>query len=191
MSIKIRNTEAYMENYAKKLMMLLRKRMNAPVQSRTARGFLNPVINNTGESAQRIQYNKQDLGNGLRIDIVGDDYLENINSGGVPPSGVNVTEIAEWIVSKPLGYKDINGNITTNYSKYSATHPRILDIANRITNKINTQGIEPTGFITRTVESHLRNLKVIAPVVEDVRENVVDILKAAGFNLEGKTVKFV
>lgn len=191
MSIKIRNTEAYMENYAKKLMMLLRKRMNAPVQSRTARGFLNPVINNTGESAQRIQYNKQDLGNGLRIDIVGDDYLQNIDSGGTPPGGANVTEIAEWIVSKPLGYKDINGNITTNYSKYSATNPRILDIANRITNKINNQGIEPTGFITRTVESHLKNLKVIAPVVEDVKESVEDILREAGFDLKGKTVRFV
>ena len=191
MSIKIRNTEAYMENYAKKLMMLLRKRMNTPVQSRTARGFLNPVINNTGESAQRIQYNKQDLGNGLKIDIVGDDYLQNIDSGGIPPGGVNVTEIAEWIVSKPLGYKDIKGNRTTNYSKYSATHPTILDIAKRITNKINTQGIEPTGFITRTVESHLKNLKVIAPVVEDVKESVEDILREAGFDLKGKTVRFV
>ena len=191
MSIKTRNTEAYMENYAKKLVRLLRVRMNAPVESRVARGYLNPVINDTGESAKRIQYNKQQLSNGLKIDIVGDDYLKNIDSGGVPSGGVNVTEIAEWIVSKPLGYKDVSGNRTTSYSNYAPTHPTIQEIAKRITNKINSEGIEPTGFITKTVESHLSNLKVIAPVVEDVKESVEDILKAAGFDLEGKTVRFV
>ena len=58
MSIKLKNTEAYMENYAKKLIRLLRKRMNTPIPSRTQRRFLNPVINDTGESASRIQYSK-------------------------------------------------------------------------------------------------------------------------------------
>lgn len=190
MSIKIKNTEAYMESYSKKLMMLLQKKMNTPVENRTARGFLNPVINNTGESAQRIQYTKEQLENGLNINIVGDDYLQNIDSGGTPTGGAQVTDIAEWIVSKPLGYKDINGNRTTNYSKYSANSPTVLSLAKRITKKINSKGIDPTGFITETVQNHLSNLKVVAPVVEDVKENVVDILKEAGFNLEGKTIKF-
>jgi hypothetical protein len=191
MSIKTKNTEAYMENYAKKLMILLRKKMNSPVKSRTARGFLNPVINNTGESAKRIQYTKKQLENGLNINIVGDDYLQNIDSGGTPTGGAKVTDIAEWIVSKPLGYKDINGNRTTNYSKYSANSPTVLQLAKRITKKINSNGIDPTGFITETVQSHLKNLKVVAPVVEDVKESVEDILREAGFDLKGKTIKFV
>ena len=165
--------------------------MNAPVDSRVSRQFLNPVINDTGESAQRIKYNKQKLNNALNIDIVGDDYLKNIDEGGVPLGGVNVNDIAEWIVRKPLGYKDVSGNRTTNYSNYAPTHPTIQEIAKRITNKINSQGIDPTGFITKTVESHLKNLKVIAPVVEDVKESVEDILRAAGFDLEGKTVRFL
>ena len=180
-----------MENYAKKLMMLLRRKMNAPVESRVTRRYLNPVINNTGQSAGRIQYALNRQEDKLNINIVGDDYLKNIDKGGVPDSGVNVTDIAEWIVSKPIGYRDAMGNVTTNYSALSASHPDVLQLAERITKKIMSKGIDPTGFITKTVDQHLNNLKVIAPVVEDVKDNVVDILKEAGYNLDGKTVTFV
>jgi hypothetical protein len=65
-------------------------------------------------------------------------------------------------------------------------------MANNIRKRILEQGgVRRNPFITRTVESHLRNLKVIAPVVEDVKESVEDILREAGFDLKGKTVRFV
>lgn len=189
MSIKLNNTKAYMESYSKKLIKLLRIKMNSPVDSRASRGFLNPVINNTGKSAKSISYNKTEELNKLNIDIVGEDYLKNIDEGGTPET-VNVNEIAEWIVSKPLGYKDINGNRTTNYSNYAANSPTVKSIAQRIASKIQKKGITPTNFIQQTVEDHIKDLKVVAPVVEDVKESVEDILKEAGFDLKGKTVKF-
>lgn len=191
MSIKLKNTEAYMENYAKKLIRLLRKRMNTPIPSRTQRRFLNPVINDTGGSASRIQYSKDRSKSGLNIDIIGDEYLTNIDQGGTPKTGVQVQDIAEWIVRKPLGYRDVKGNVTTNLSSLAPQHPTVQSIARRITKKIESVGIEPTRFIEEASKEQLKNLKVIAPVVADVRENVQDILKEAGFDLDGKTIKFV
>lgn len=178
-----------MESYSKKLIRLLRVKMNSPVDSRVSRRFLNPVINNTKGSASRIKYKKQETLDSLNIEITGDDYLKNIDSGGTPPT-VNVSDIANWIVTKPLGYRDTKGNVTTNYSSLSASHPTVQEIASRIAKKIETEGIEPTNFISQTLKAHMKNLKIIGPVVTDVKQNIVDILKQAGFDMDGKTVKF-
>ena len=180
-----------MEGYAKKLMMLIRKRMNTPIPDRVSMGYTNPVINNTGASASRIQYSKEKMLNSLSIDITGDSYLENINSGGKPSTGAQVQDIAEWIVSKPVDYRNIKKNTISNLSKLGANHPRVQYVARKITKKINAVGIEPTGFINKAVEEHLKNLKLVEPVVADVRENVEVLLKEAGFNLDGKTINFI
>lgn len=180
-----------MEGYASKLMMLIRKRMNTPIPERSQRGYTNPVINNTGGSASRIQYSKEKTLNGLNIDIIGDAYLENIDSGGKPPTGAQVQDIAQWIVSKPVDYRNIKKNTISNLSKLGVNHPKVQYLARKITAKINAVGIEPTGFITKAVEEHLKNLKLVEPVVADVRDNVEALLMEAGFDLKGKTIKFV
>ena len=98
-----------------------------------------------------------------------------------------VEDIAEWIVAKPVNYETRRLSVTLK----NVNDPATLKLAQRIKNKINRVGSRPTRFIERTVQSHLKNLKVVAPVVEDVRENVVDILREAGFDVDGKKIIFV
>lgn len=180
MSIKTRNTEAYMKSYAEKLVGLLRKEMATPQQGREA--YDNPVINNTGEGSRSLKV--VDYGKGM-IEIVGNSYLIGVDEG---TKSAEVNQIAEWIVSKPVNYES-----TRKVINLQGANPKegiVQALARRITRKINEVGTRPTNFIGRTVESHLKNLKVVAPVVEDVKENVVDILREAGFDLKGKTIKF-
>jgi len=179
MSIKLKNTNAYMKSYADKLVELLRKEMATPQEGRG--GYNNPTINATGDGSRSL--NVVDYKNGI-LEIVGEDYLLDVESG---TKDATVSEIAEWIIAKPVNYETKRFSVTLK----DVNDPATQKLAKRITNKINSAGTRPTRFIERTVQSHLKNLKVIAPVVEDVRENVVDILKGAGFNLTGKTVRFL
>lgn len=170
-----------MKSYSQKLVELLRKEMLQPQQGREA--YDNPSINATGRGYQSLGVIDR---TGGVFEIVGEDYLLKVDKGN--NKQVNVQDIAEWIVAKPVNYESTRKTI--NLQGANPNEGIVQVLARRITNKIRQNGTRPTNFIKRTVDSHLSNLKVIAPVVEDVRENVVDILKAAGFNLEGKTVKF-
>jgi hypothetical protein len=68
--------------------------------------------------------------------------------------------------------------------------PKVLSLAKKIVNSLAEKGITATNFISRTVEKHMENLKIVAPIVEDVKASVEDLLTQAGFNLDGKTIKF-
>jgi len=181
MSIKLKNTNAYMKSYSEKLIELLRKEMATPQIGREA--YDNPSIDATGEGSRSLRV--VDYRNGI-FEVVGNDYLLKVDKGN--NKRVEVQDIAEWIVAKPVNYESTRKVI--NLQGANPNEGIVQALAKRITNKIRQNGTTPTNFIKRTVESHLKNLKVVAPVVEDVRESVVDILKAAGFDLEGKTVKF-
>ena len=177
-----------MKSYAEKLVGLLKREMDTPQSDRSM--YDNPKITNTGRARDSIRWEleSQSLTN-LGIKIVGEDYLKEIGLNETnQPKLVNVNELAEWIVSKPVNYKSVRK--TQNLEGVNPSNPTVQNLARLIQRKIARQGIRPTGFITKIVEQNIKNLKVTAPVVEDVKENVVDILKEAGFNLEGKTIKF-
>lgn len=170
-----------MKSYSEKLVELLRREMSSPQIGREA--YDNPTINATGRGYQSLGVIDRTKG---IFEIVGEEYLLKVDQGNNKQA--QVQDIAEWIVAKPVNYESTRKVI--NLQGANPNEGIVQALAKRITNKIRERGTRPTNFIKRTVERHLRNLKVVAPVVEDVRENVVDILKAAGFNLEGKTVKF-
>jgi len=190
MSIKLKNTKQYMTKYSLKLMDLLRREMDAPQPGRGE--YANPAITSTGAGKQSIQpvFRGNDLTK-IGIDIVGNAYLKNIEEGSLPEK-VEVQDLIEWIKNKPVNYR--RANVTLTLSQLSAASQRRLAInmANNIRKRILEQGgVRKNAFITRTVQSHLKNLKVIAPVVEDVKESVEDILREAGFDLKDKKIKFV
>ena len=168
-----------MKSYSEKLVRLLKKEMATPQQDRG--GYNNPTINASGDGSRSIKL--VDYKNGT-IEIVGNDYLLKVDKG---TKRAKVEDIAEWIVAKPVNYETRRLSVTLK----NVNDPATLKLAQRIKNKINRVGSRPTRFIERTVQSHLKNLKVVAPVVEDVRENVVDILKEAGFDVDGKKIIFV
>ena len=168
-----------MKSYSEKLVRLLKKEMATPQQDRG--GYNNPTINASGDGSRSIKL--VDYKNGT-IEIVGNDYLLKVDKG---TKRAKVEDIAEWIVAKPVNYETRRLSVTLK----NVNDPATLKLAQRIKNKINRVGSRPTRFIERTVQSHLKNLKVVAPVVEDVRENVVDILREAGFDVDGKKIIFV
>jgi hypothetical protein len=186
MSLRIKNTEAYMKSYSDKLVDLLRKEMAAPQQSRMQ--YENNSINATGESSAEINsiVNSSALNN-LSIDIRGDDHLLDIDKGTTTTTA-RVEDIAKWIIAKPVNYRGVSQN--QSLQSLGAGSPKVLALAKKIVKSLALNGIRPTNFISRTVEKHMANLKLVAPIAEDVKLSVEDLLIQAGFDLKGKTIKF-
>ena len=186
MSLRIKNTKAYMKSYSIKLVDLLRKEMASPQASRMQ--YENNTINASGRSSDSLNYivNSSALNN-LSIDIRGDKHLLDIDKG-TENTTARVEDIAQWIIAKPVNYRGVSQN--QSLQSLGAGSPKVLSLAKRIVESLASRGIRPTNFISRTVEKHMANLKVIAPIVEDVRENVKDLLTQAGFDLKGKTINF-
>ena len=168
-----------MKSYSEKLVGLLKREMATPQQGRG--GYDNPAIDATGEGSRSIKL--VDYGKGV-LEIVGRDYLLDVEQGTKTAS---VNEIAEWIIAKPVKYETKRFSVTLR----DINDPATKKLASRITEKINRVGTRPNNFIERTVKEHLKNLKLVEPVVADVRENVEVLLKEAGFDLDGKTIKFI
>lgn len=176
-----------MKSYSIKLVDLLRKEMASPQASRMQ--YENKTINTSKkQSSDNINYivNSSALNN-LSIDIRGDRHLLDIDEG-TESTTASVEDIAQWIIAKPVNYRGVSQN--QSLQSLGAGSPKVLSLAKRIVESLASRGIRPTNFISRTVEKHMANLKVIAPIVEDVRENVKDLLTQAGFDLKGKTINF-
>ena len=175
-----------MKSYSIKLVELLRREMASPQNSRME--YENNTINATGESSANINYivNSSQL-NELSIDIRGGKHLLDIDQG-TDSTIASVTDIAKWIVAKPVNYRGVSQN--QSLQSLGVGSPKVLSLAKRIVNSLAEKGIRPTNFISRTVEKHMENLKIVAPIVEDVKASVKDLLTQAGFNLDGKTIKF-
>lgn len=179
-----------MTKYSFKLMDLLRKELDSPQPGRE--GYANPNITSSGRARESIQpVFRENTMSRLGIDIVGNDYLKNIEEGSLPKK-VDVEDLIEWIKTKPVNYKRANVKLTLSQLSEASQKRLARNMANNIRKRIIEQGgVRKNPFITRVVQRHLKNLNVIAPVVEDVKGSVEDILKAAGFDLEGKTVRFI
>ena len=178
MSIRIKNTEIYMKGYSQKLVELFRRKLLKPRMDRQERS----AIYATGKSYESLGV--IDRTKGL-FEIVGEDYLMDVDAGG--NKSVTINELADWILAKPVMYRDIAGRPTDPVK----TRGQALSLAAVMKESIMEFGTRPTPFIQEAIDEHLKNLKVVAPVVEDVKENVELILRQAGFKLEGKTIKFV
>ena len=109
MSIKTKNTNAYLKSYSDKLVSLLKKEMDTPQPDR--QGYANPRITNTGAARESIRWTlSRQTESELGIDIVGIDYLEEIGLNEQnKPKTVSVNDLAQWIVSKPVNYKSVRG----------------------------------------------------------------------------------
>jgi len=177
-----------MKSYSIKLVDLLRKEMASPQPSRMQ--YENNTINTKNKtSSDNINYviNSSAL-NSLSIDIRGDKHLLDIDKG-TDSTIASVEDIAKWIIAKPVNYRGVSQN--QSLQSLGAGSPKVLALAGKIVESLALIGIRPTNFISRTVEKHMANLKLIAPIVEDVKVNVEDLLIQAGFDLKGKKIKFV
>ena len=164
MSIKLDNTKAYLKSYSERLIRLLKKSLD------------NKKITYTGAAKNSLRQNiVEDSLDAFGIEIVGKDYLKTIEEGGRPPKLPQVSDIATWLVQKPV---DIYGRLT------------LRQIARKVTLKIRRVGIRQNMFIKPLVDRERGNLKLIAPFVKDLKVSIKDILKQQGLDVGNKTIKF-
>lgn len=166
MSIKLDNTKSYLKSYSQRLIKLLKRTLD------------DKKITYTGAAKNSLRQNiVEDSLDAFGIEIVGNDYLKTIEEGGKPPKLPQVSDIATWLVQKPV---DIYGKLT------------LRQIAKRITSKIRNPniGIRQNVFIKPLVDRERGNLKLIAPFVKDLQVSIKDILKEQGLDVGNKTIKF-
>ena len=162
-----------MQNYAKRLIKILKNELDAPRDDREQ-------ITYTGAAKKSLKTKTiQSTLKSLNIEIVGNSYIMDIEKGR-KPKGLQVSDIAKWLVNKPVAY-----------ANQSPELPAVKKIAKSVVKRIKRKGVRRLPFIEDAIKRDMKNLKVLAPIIKDVELSINDILKEEGFNMNDKTVKFV
>ena len=162
-----------MQNYAKRLIKILKNELDASRDDRSK-------ITYTGAAKRSLKTKtiKSTL-QSLNMEIVGKSYIMDIEKGR-KPKGLQVNDIAKWLVKKPVAYANKSPNL-----------PQVQKIAKSVVKTIKRKGVRRLPFIEDAVKKDMKNLKVLAPILKDVELSINDILKEEGFDMNNKTVKFV
>ena len=186
MSFKFKNTEAYLTNYTKKLIVLTRQEILAP-QERKYRSklFGNRTINSPLDSSGSLRnslrfekvikntVNEKGFRATQSFRVMGNAYGEILDEGG-DPSKVNVSEQAleKWITTKPVTLEKIKDK--TKAAQY-------------MKRKIDRYGIQGTGFLQKIVDKQFNTvLGVIPSLVKDIELNLEDMFVALGWDKQGQ-----
>ncbi|ANS03038.1 hypothetical protein [uncultured Mediterranean phage uvDeep1-CGR2-KM23-C896] len=187
MSLKLRNTEVFLTNYVRRLIVLTRQEILRP-QTRTYRSklFGNRTINSPLDSSG-------DLRNSLRLvkklknvvnetgfaatqsyRIVGNAYGEILDEGAGPDKvKATVSGLEKWINKKPVKLEKIK-----NKKK----------VAEYMKRKIDRYGIQGTGFLRKLLDKQSDKVFGIIPsITKDISLNLDDILVLLGWDKSGET----
>lgn len=186
MSFKFKNTEAYLTNYTKRLIVLTRQEILKP-QQRTYTSQLygnrtiNAPINATGSLRNSLRFEKKmkNIVNekGFKATqsyrIVGNSYGEILDEGATPQkANATVDKIERWISNKPVTLDKIK-----NKTK----------VAGLIKRKIDRYGIQGTGFLQKLVDKQFNTvLGVLPSLVKDIEINLEDIFVTLGWDKQGQ-----
>ena len=187
MSLKFKNTEAYLTNYTKKLLVLTRQEILAP-QKRTYRSKLfgnrtiNAPINSSGDLRNSLRLQKK-LDNQISQEgfianqsfrIIGNAYGEILDEGGSPQKvKATVSSLEKWINKKPVKLEKIK-NVTK--------------VAEYMKRKIDRYGVQGTGFLQKVIDKQFDSVMGILPsLTKDIELNLEDILITLGYNKKGDT----
>ena len=186
MSFRFKNTEAYLSNYTKKLIVLARQEMLNP-QERKYRSKLfgnrtiNSPLNSSGSLRNSLRLkkvikntvNEKGFKATQSFRVMGNAYGEILDEGG-DPSKVNVSEQAleKWITTKPVTLEKIKDK--TKAAQY-------------MKRKIDRYGIQGTGFLQKIVDKQFNTvLGVIPSLVKDIELNLEDMFVALGWDKQGQ-----
>tara|TARA_R100000734_G_scaffold18640_2_gene16013 strand:+ start:143 stop:724 length:582 start_codon:yes stop_codon:yes gene_type:complete len=187
MSFRFKNTEAYLNNYTKKLIVLTRQEILNP-QKRTYRSKLfgnrtiNAPINSSGSLRSSLKLSKKlktivgdsSFKSTKSFRIIGNSYGEILDEGG-KPNKVNATVegLEKWIVNKPIKLEKIKD--ATKVAEY-------------MKRKIDRYGVQGTGFLQKIVDKQFDSIMGILPsITEDIEFNLEDILITLGYDKKGET----
>jgi hypothetical protein len=186
MSFKFKNTEAYLTNYTKKIIVLTRQEILNP-QQRTYRSKLfgnrtiNSPLNSSGSLRNSLRLKKvikntvseKGFKATQSFRVMGNAYGEILDEGGTP-NKVNATEskLENWITTKPVTLEKIKDK--TKAAQY-------------MKRKIDRYGIQGTGFLQKIVNKQFDTvLGVIPSLVKDIEFNLEDMFIALGWDKQGQ-----
>ena len=186
MSFKFKNTEAYLTNYTKKLIVLTRQEILKP-QERTYRSkmfgnrTINSPLNASGSLRNSLRFrkvikntvNEKGFKATQSFRVIGNAYGEILDEGATG-SKVNVSESAleNWITNKPVTLQKVKD--TTKAAQY-------------MKRKIDKYGIQGTGFLQKIVDKQFNTvLGVIPSLVKDIEFNLEDMFVALGWDKQGQ-----
>ena len=187
MSLKLKNTEIYLTNYVKKLIVSTRQEIKTP-RTRTYNSKLfgnrniTKPINSSGDLLNSLRLVKK-LKNvvnekGFRATqsyrVVGNAYgeiLDEVADG----NKVKATQqgIENWIDKKPVTLQKVKNKSLA---------------ATLIKRKLDRYGIQKTGFLQDVVNKQLESVLGITPsVIKDISLNLDEILVMLGWDKSGET----
>ena len=186
MSFRFKNTEAYLSNYTKKLVVLTRQEILKP-QERTYRSkmfgnrTINSPLNASGSLRNSLRFrkvikntvNEKGFKATQSFRVVGNAYGEMLDEGATG-SKVNVSESAlkNWITNKPVTLQKVKD--ATKAAQY-------------MKRKIDKYGIQGTGFLQKIVDKQFNTvLGVIPSLVKDIEFNLEDMFVALGWDKQGQ-----
>ena len=184
---KFKNTKAYLDNYSKELVKLLKIEIgrNRTRSYSSGRSYNSP-IDNTGSLRESIESLAKESANGFGFNIMANEYGLAVDKGtkqGQPPvykPTTNIQDLMQWIRSKPVRIRDSKGRFV------QATEYRVRGLAFVIARKIGRDGIEATGFIQDAINQSMEKLNKLGEVVsQDVSLNLDDILIKSGYIKKG------
>lgn len=184
---KFKNTKAYLDNYSKELVKLLKIEIgrNRTRSYSSGRSYNSP-IDNTGSLRESIESLAKESANGFGFNIMANEYGLAVDKGtkqGQPPvykPTTNIQDLMQWIRSKPVRIRDGKGRFV------QATDYRVRGLAFVIARKIGRDGIKATGFIQDAINQSMEKLNKLGEVVsQDVSLNLDDILIKSGYIKKG------
>jgi len=188
MDIRFKNTEAYIKSFAEtKLIKYFlesyqKDRVRPDQTSYLLKGNskINSSVESSGSGGNSLNVKVEN--NGLDINLYGNSYLESVDKG-TGRFFPNVEAIKNWIRTKPVQLKDIQGNgIPTNETNLSM-------VAYRIGEAISLRGIQPANYIREVVEKAFENIVdgMLPPLKEDITYKLDEILTSVGYTKKGDT----
>ena len=175
--LKLRNTEAYMHGFSKRLIKLLKIEIGRNRKRNYNGKIVSAPIDNTGSlrDSLKVQIGKS------KMSIVGNSYGEKLDEGGLV--NPRVSDIIKWIKRKPVKLKDARGRFV------KADDYKINKLANNIVRRLNGStgsGIKATNFIGDAIDMAMQQINAIAePVQKDIYLNLDEIMIRAGYTKKG------
>lgn len=178
MEIRFKNTEAYVKSFAETKLIQYFLESYETTRSRGFGG--SSQVRSSGAGGQSLNVIVEN--NGLDINLYGNSYLQGVDEGTVPFSP-NVNAIKDWIRQKPVTLKDFGGK------EMPRTESNIASVAYKIGEAISLRGIAPARYIGEVVEKAFENIVdgMNAPLKEDVKDKLEEILKSVGYTKQGDT----
>lgn len=177
---KFKNTKAYLQNYSKELVKLLKIEIGRNRSRSYASGTYNSPIDASKRLKESIEAIAKEKDNGFSFNIMANDYAINVDQGRGQGKYPRIDKIIDWIHDKRIRIRDSKGSFV------KADDYQVRKLAHNISRKVAREGIKPTNFISDAIEDSMVKLNKLGEAVgQDVLLNVDDILLKAGYVKKG------